>query len=146
MHLLIQCTKALLDKMKISPDELRSPEGYDILQERFTALRDILPSHKKVIYEYDFGDSWRHSIVLEKTVRSNAFEATYLDGRGERPPEDVGGAGGYAEYLRIMADDSDPEHESMREWAEWQTEREQSPEEINHRLKLCTSEYGHLTL
>ena len=24
--------------------------SYDILQERFTALRDILPSHKKVIY------------------------------------------------------------------------------------------------
>jgi hypothetical protein len=120
--------------------------SYDILQERFTALKDILPDHHEVIYEYDFGDSWRHSIVLEKTVRSDAFEATYLDGQGERPPEDVGGAGGYAEYVRIMADDSDPEHESMKMWAQWQTERERSPEEISHRLRFCTSEYGHLTL
>ena len=143
MRLLIQCTKALLDKMKISPDELRSAEGYDILQERFTALKDILPDHHEVIYEYDFGDSWRHSIVLEKTVRSDAFEATYLDGTGERPPEDVGGAGGYARYLRTMADDSDPEHESMREWAQWQTEREQSLEEMNRRLERCMSEYGY---
>jgi len=60
--------------------------SYGIVQERFTALKDILPDHHEVIYEYDFGDSRRHSMVLEKTVRSNAFEATYLDGRGERPP------------------------------------------------------------
>ena len=79
-------------------------------------------------------------------MRSNAFEATYLDGRGGRPPEDVGGAGGYARYLRIMADDSDPEHESMKTWAEGQAEREQSPEEISHRLERSTSEYGYLPL
>ena len=112
---------------------------YDVLQERFTALKDIIPDHDDVTYEYDFGDSWRHSIVLEKTVRSNAFEATYLGGRGERPPEDVGGAGGYAEYVRIMADRSDPEHESMKAWAAEQAERERTPEEINLRLGHCMS-------
>ena len=31
MHVLIQCTKALLDKMKVSQSELRSSEGYDQL-------------------------------------------------------------------------------------------------------------------
>jgi len=72
-------------------------------------------------------------------VRSNAFEATYLGGRGERPPEDVGGAGGYAEYVRIMADRSDPEHESMKAWAAEQAERERTPEEINLRLGHCMS-------
>ncbi|OPZ50459.1 MAG: Plasmid pRiA4b ORF-3-like protein [Firmicutes bacterium ADurb.BinA052] len=86
-----------------------------------TYCRNGLPRlkiHSEVIHECDFGDSWRHSIVFEKTVRSNAFEATYPDGRGGRPPEDVGGAGGYARYLRIMADDLDPEHESMKIWVE----------------------------
>ena len=148
LHLFEARTPGSKTKMIIMDDDPETLEcfesgSYDILQERFTALKDILPDHDQVIYEYDFGDSWRHSIVLEKTVRSDAFEATYLDGTGERPPEDVGGAGGYAEYVRIMADDSDPEHESMRIWAEGQAEREQSPEEINRRLERCMSEYGY---
>lgn len=109
----------------------------DILEERFTALKDIFPDHEEVTYTYDFGDSWNHTITLEKTVRSNAFEVTYLDGRGERPPEDVGGIGGYMEYIRVMADDTDPEYENMKAWAESQGERKQSPEEINSRLKHC---------
>ncbi len=29
--MLIQCTKALLNKMKINPSELKSPEGYEQL-------------------------------------------------------------------------------------------------------------------
>lgn len=148
LHLFEARKSGSITKMIIMDDDPETLEcfgsgSYDILQERFTALKDILPDHDEVIYEYDLGDSWRHSIVLEKTVRSNAFEVVYLDGRGERPPEDVGGAGGYGEYVRIMADDSDPEHESMRTWAEAQAEREQSPEEINRILGRCTSEYGH---
>lgn len=110
-------------------------DSCDILDERFTALKDIFPDHEEVTYTYDFGDSWNHTITLEKTVRSNAFEVTYLDGRGERPPEDVGGIGGYMEYIRVMADDTDPEYENMKAWAESQGERKQSPEEINSRLK-----------
>ncbi len=112
-------------------------DSCDILDERFTALKDIFPDHEEVTYTYDFGDSWNHTITLEKTVRSNAFEVTYLDGRGERPPEDVGGIGGYMEYIRVMADDTDPEYENMKAWAESQGERKQSPEEINSRLKHC---------
>ena len=132
--------------MDDDPETLECFESgsYDILQERFTALKDILPDHDQVIYEYDFGDSWRHSIVLEKTVRSNAFEATYLDGIGERPPEDVGGPCGYIEFMRIMANRRHPEHKRMKAWAEAQSEREHSPEQLNHRLRhsMNTREYS----
>ena len=31
MHMLIRCTKALLDKVRISQSELKSPEGYEEL-------------------------------------------------------------------------------------------------------------------
>ncbi|WP_419887617.1 IS1096 element passenger TnpR family protein [Neobacillus niacini] len=53
---------------------------------------------------------------------------------GERPPEDVGGEGGYEEYLRIMADVNDPEHEDMKTCVDNQKERNKSHEKINHRL------------
>ena len=124
--------------------EYLDPESCDILQERFTALKDILPDHDDVVYEYDFGDSWNHSITLEKIARSNALKATYLDGRGKRPPEDVGGPWGYMEFVRIMADRRDPEHESMKVWAERQSERDHSPEQIDHRLRksMTTGEYS----
>jgi hypothetical protein len=117
--------------------EWRDVDSCDILKERFTALKDIFPDHEEVMYKYDFGDSWNHTITLEKIVRSDAFGGIYLDGKGERPPEDVGGVCGYMEYIRVMADDTDPEHENMKTWAKSQGERKQSPDEINSRLKHC---------
>ncbi len=116
-------------------------ESYDILQERFTALEDIFPGHEQVTYEYDFGDSWIHELVLEEITTSNRFSPLYLDGRGERPPEDVGGEGGYQEYLRIIADSTDPEHEEMKLWAESQRERKQEPEELRRKLDSAISGY-----
>ncbi|OPZ65701.1 MAG: Plasmid pRiA4b ORF-3-like protein [Firmicutes bacterium ADurb.Bin506] len=118
------------------------PDQYDILQEAVTALGDIFPTHDDVIYEYDFGDSWIHTITLEGIVRSNAFEATYLEGNGERPPEDIGGPWGYIDYVRVMADPSDPEHESMRLWAKSQTAWQLTPEELQRKLRNCTSGFG----
>ncbi len=115
----------------------------DVLQERFVALEDILPDHEEVTYEYDFGDSWEHKIILEEVIKSNSFKATFLEGEGERPPEDVGGSWGYHEYKRIMADPDDPEYEGMKVWSESQKERKMSQEQINNRLRLTISGYGY---
>ncbi len=136
-----------VDKLIVMDDDPDTLEwldfdSYDVVQERFTALEDILP-YGEVIYEYDFGDSWEHTIILEKVIKSNAFKATFLEGKGERPPEDVGGSGGYEEYMRIMADDTDPEHESMKIWSESQKERKMSPEKINNRLKRSIRWYSY---
>ncbi|MEE7465483.1 hypothetical protein MFUR16E_32080, partial [Methylobacterium fujisawaense] len=42
--------------------------------------------------------------------------ATCLDGARARPPEDVGGLGGYANFLAIIADPDAPEHAEIRRW------------------------------
>lgn len=117
-------------------------EDFDILQERFTALEDIFPEHGEVMYEYDFGDSWEHIIILEKVVKSQTFQAVYLEGNGERPPEDVGGLWGFKEYLKIMEDKKNPSHHDMTVWAESQKERKLSSERINRRLKHIINGYG----
>jgi hypothetical protein len=71
------------------------------------------------VYEYDFGDCWRHSVVLEMVV-SEETDKVYpvcLDGARKCPPEDSGGVSGYARFLEAIADPDDEEHEAMLEWA-----------------------------
>ena len=61
-------------------------------------------------YIYDFGDNWRHEIVLEAILLPEpaAFYPRCIGGARNGPPEDAGGPGGYARYLE--------EHENMLAW------------------------------
>jgi len=71
-----------------------------------------------MIYEYDFGDGWRHKIVLEKIVHPTPETRVPLCIAGARacPPEDCGGIWGYANLLEAIADPSHPERAAMLEW------------------------------
>ena len=69
-------------------------------------------------YEYDFGDSWQHEVVLE-AVRQREANTKYprcLAGARACPPEDCGGPSGYAELLATIADPTHEEHESTLQW------------------------------
>lgn len=120
-----------------------NPECFEVLQERFVALEDIFPVHQEIHYEYDFGESWIHTITLELVVQSEQLQAVYMEGKGERPPEDVGGEGGFEEYLQIISDPTHPDHEHMKSWAESQRERILIPEKINKRLKYVLNGYQY---
>ncbi|MDZ7769965.1 MAG: plasmid pRiA4b ORF-3 family protein [Woeseiaceae bacterium] len=69
-------------------------------------------------YEYDFGDGWRHAVVLEgiDTIREGERRLACLDGERRCPPEDCGGIYGYATMLETIADETHPEHEEILEW------------------------------
>lgn len=71
-------------------------------------------------YEYDFGEGWKHEVVLEAIVPrvANAKYPVCLAGERACPPEDCGGAPGYLDLLRIMGDPSDEQYEDMLEWLE----------------------------
>jgi hypothetical protein len=48
----------------------------DVTDERKVYLKDIISKPKdNLIYEYDFGDSWEHKIVLEKILPLNSSES-----------------------------------------------------------------------
>jgi hypothetical protein len=77
-----------------------------------------LGGHGGFSYEYDFGDSWEHNVTIEDTTMSRLGlkHAVCLGGENACPPEDCGGAGGYAELLTAIADPSHEEHEDLLEW------------------------------
>lgn len=73
---------------------------------------------RTIQYVYDFGDDWDHSIRIER-VGDAAPGTTYprlLRASGACPPEDVGGAGGYEEFLEALADPDHDHHDDMVRW------------------------------
>jgi len=82
-------------------------------------LRGVVPRvGTQFEYLYDFGDRWRHDLVLEAIVLPDlGTDYPYcLAGERHTPPEDVGGSSGYEDYLEVMADPEHEEHESMLQW------------------------------
>lgn len=87
--------------------------------ERRIRLNGVLRKPKdRMVYEYDFGDGWEHDIVLERSTASlpDAPEVHVIGGKGACPPEDVGGVGGYDDFLEAIEDPAHPEHDDMLEW------------------------------
>ena len=79
-------------------------------------LDSYFPDVKRAIYSYDYGDGW--SIFIEcvgATTLEDGFPSC-LAGTGDAPPEDVGGEGGFQEFLMTVSDPEDPECAEMREW------------------------------
>lgn len=94
--------------------------GMPVVSERRTALQDLLARPKdRLIYEYDFGDSWEHDVVLEKVAEAEPGVSypRVIGGKRACPPEDVGGYPGYAEFLEAIANPRHQEHDNMLEWA-----------------------------
>jgi hypothetical protein len=92
---------------------------FDLIDERETELRELgLTEGDRFAYEYDFGDSWRHTLLLEKIlpVEIRARLPRCLGGQCACPPEDVGGTSGYAEFLEALADPGHPKHRRYLEW------------------------------
>jgi Plasmid pRiA4b ORF-3-like protein. len=95
-------------------------EGEESIDENAWTLLDLLrPDITQFEYEYDFGDSWRHLIIVERIENDSAgFQDFALCLAGERacPPEDCGGVGGFANILEII---KNPEHEEYKSMIEW---------------------------
>ncbi|MEK5078009.1 plasmid pRiA4b ORF-3 family protein [Solibacillus sp. FSL W7-1436] len=129
--------------MDDDPDTLEFADSSadEIVQERFVSLAEIFSQHPEVIYEYDFGDSWEHIITLEKSITATSQHAKLIEGKGERPPEDVGGLHGFNEYLAMINDPNSAEDKDFMEWAASQKERNFSLAYTNHRLKSILNNY-----
>jgi hypothetical protein len=82
-------------------------------------LADLATTAKRIDYEYDFGDSWEHELVIEaRTVaEDDGGYPACTGGEGACPPEDCGGSYGFAEFKELLAGPPSAEREEMLEWA-----------------------------
>jgi hypothetical protein len=93
----------------------------DIRDETQVVLGKLIPKSGRKprwVYEYDFGDGWRHEIQFEGFVPNDPKAKYPVCVEGERacPPEDCGGPWGYADYVAAIGDPSDERHEEMLAW------------------------------
>ncbi len=81
-------------------------------------VKDFLATNEKMLYEYDFGDGWIHSIEFEGEYEKQPKKRypVCLDGKRACPPEDVGGTPGFYNFLEIINDPDDEEYESTLSW------------------------------
>lgn len=88
-----------------------------VLKDYLASVADFVAS-EPFAYLYDFGDGWEHEVELEAVwVDCPVFPLPRcFEGAEACPPEDCGGPPGYAEFLRVIGDESDEEREEMLAW------------------------------
>jgi hypothetical protein len=110
----------------------------EVEDESAVTLSQIIPEeHSKFRYEYDFGDNWTHTIVVEKivSVEPGTQYPHCLAGKRAGPPEDIGGRYGYAHFLEVLSDPEDENYERMKVRAGEDFDSEKfDPEEANNKL------------
>ena len=87
--------------------------------ERLVTLAEALNQQiKRFTYTYDFGDNWRHDLLIEALL-PDAPQTAYprvVAGRRAAPPEDCGGVWGYEQLCEVLADPSHEEYAELRDW------------------------------
>jgi hypothetical protein len=109
----------------------------DLQDEKMVTVAEMfVVEGDSLLYEYDFGDGWKHEIVLEKIVPSEGqTKPVCIDGARRCPPEDVGGPHGYQRFLEAIFN---PQHENFERFRTWAGDpvhaEEFSAEQVNRKL------------
>lgn len=83
-------------------------------------LAEIAPKEKShFVYIYDFGDDWRHKVVVERILDPRfprLKQACVIAGQNVCPPEDCGGISGYADLVRTLKSPKSKRYDELLEW------------------------------
>ncbi len=91
---------------------------FESTNEKTVELSQVISGEgNKFSYEYDFGDSWEHKILVEKilTPDPDVHYPVCIKGKRACPPEDCGGISRYHYILDVLEDLDDPEYEDITE-------------------------------
>lgn len=92
---------------------------FDVIDEKDVVLSEVVSRpNQKFVYQYDFGDDWRHLITLEKILapEDGVSYPFCLKGKRACPPEDSGGIFAYSDFLEAITDSEHPEHLHLLRW------------------------------
>ena len=98
-------------------------EGPRVLEATELSLKDLVFPYLadpalEMTYQYDFGDDWHHSLLLRRAQGEEGVKyPRCIAGARACPPEDVGGYGGYADFLEAWLDPDHEDHQANRRWA-----------------------------
>ena len=96
------------------------PDGFiDIIDAKHATLDQLIGAGlKNFAYTYDFGDDWRHTIMVEAVAPTDStlIYPRFIDGARRAPPEDVGGEPGFEHFITVMANPKHPEHADLKRW------------------------------
>lgn len=100
------------------PDEDEFSDIETKNEKRFRLNQFVTRKGFKFVYEYDFGDSWEHTILVEAILpaEKGTQYPVCIAGKRACPPEDVGGVWSYEDFLKVIANPKDPQYEEMMEW------------------------------
>jgi hypothetical protein len=78
----------------------------------------VLLEGAKFQYVYDHGQSWTHSVEVEKIDGPGdaADRIECLDGKGACPPDDCGGPSGYRSIKEILLQPAHPDYNRLIDW------------------------------
>jgi hypothetical protein len=101
--------------------DVESDMDDEVQDVRAVKLSDVIPaSHRRprFSYEYDFGDGWKHQLIVEEQFEPRAGVAYPVCTAGARacPPEDCGGPWGYADFIEAIQNPTHKRHEELLEW------------------------------
>lgn len=104
------------DRLLGEPD----PDGLmEMADEHDFTLTQIASRHDHFVYEYDFGDGWKHDIIIEEKLvaEPGVRYPVLLDGGRACPKEDSGGPHGYEQLLVVLSDPTHEDYAQMKDWA-----------------------------
>jgi len=103
---------------RFEPPDEEDDGDEDAVDEDGVVLSELVEAGTRFHYEYDFGDGWKHQIVVEtvEEVPQALKQAVCLDGERACPPEDCGGVSGYEGLLQAIGDPGHPEHREYLDW------------------------------
>ena len=107
------------EKIRIGSNNDNSFIFSHILPEKKQKIADFFSLENKTAeYIYDFGDTWRHKIYLEKILskEKNTKYPICIAGKRATPPEDCGGVWSYMNMLEILKDPNHPDYQDTISW------------------------------
>lgn len=135
-NLRVTCDKEAISEYefysKLKLNEKNDPNGFikNMLKIKPKLSNEVsidfyLNRSNKIEYVYDFGDYWKHDIILEEIIEDYVDDyPKCVEAEGNCPPEDIGGIEEYIEFLEVINDKNHPDYENVALWASKQNYKE----------------------